>query len=77
MLFRSHDNYQGAPVDGRVWKSPRKTALRVVRGGSWFNPATLCRSAYRFSVPANQTREDQGFRVALTNDSSSRESANS
>ena len=72
-----HDNYQGAPVDGRAWKSPRKTALRVVRGGSWFNPATLCRSAYRFSVPANQTREDQGFRVALTNDSSSRESANS
>jgi formylglycine-generating enzyme required for sulfatase activity len=44
-----HDNYQGAPTDGRAWgeEDAGDCGGRVVRGGSWlFNPGDL-RSADR------------------------------
>ncbi|MEH2450126.1 formylglycine-generating enzyme family protein [Nostoc sp.] len=41
-----HDTYKGAPSDGSAWidtDSPN----RVLRGGSWFNFPSYCRSASR------------------------------
>jgi formylglycine-generating enzyme required for sulfatase activity len=48
-----HDNYNGAPTDGSAWEGSGSN--RVDRGGSWYNRAGLCRSAYRFV-------NDQGIR---------------
>ena len=50
-----HENYRGVPSDGRVWESSGDNSYRLVRGGSWFNYARYCRSAYR-------GRRDPGFR---------------
>ena len=41
-----HDDYKGAPSDGRVWKGGNE-GHRVLRGGSWDNRLTLVRAAYR------------------------------
>ena len=60
--------YEGAPVDGSAYLAPGlggkgKCALRVLRGGSWLNPAWSMRSANRsgFSFAINQ---NVGLRVA-------------
>jgi formylglycine-generating enzyme required for sulfatase activity len=60
-----HDNYRGAPVDGRAWTEGEGKAAsrRVVRGGSWDNNPRDLRSATR-SKDATSSRGDvQGFRV--------------
>jgi formylglycine-generating enzyme required for sulfatase activity len=60
-----HDNYSGAPTNGRAWTSGGNSALRVLRGGSWFNTSGYCRSANRtFSTPTRRT-DDNGFRLVL------------
>lgn len=61
-----HDNYQGAPVDGRVWLSNDDVKSRVIRGGSWKNSSRLCRSAYRSWNPQDGRGNLLGFRVALS-----------
>jgi len=47
-----HDNYNGAPTDGSVWKSKGYTSRRVLRGGGWYYgyPTSLLRSASRFPL---------------------------
>ena len=42
-----HDDYDGAPDDGRVWVDEPRGANRVIRGGSWNIDAQGCRSAFR------------------------------
>jgi formylglycine-generating enzyme required for sulfatase activity len=42
-----HDSYNHAPIDGTVWKTDQKQAEYLLRGGSWFDEADGCRSAYR------------------------------
>ncbi len=56
-----HDNYEGAPSDGSVWKSndPKK----LLRGGSWAYYPRVCRSAFRFRSDARQRYPVTGFRV--------------
>jgi len=44
---------------------PEKAA-RVIRGGSWSNRASGCRSAFRFGLPPSLRLYDQGFRPALS-----------
>jgi formylglycine-generating enzyme required for sulfatase activity len=64
-----HDDYRAAPRDGSAWETVPgavATGLRVVRGGSWFNAARLCRSAYRFYAAPDRCGNDSGFRVAMT-----------
>ncbi|MDD3043829.1 MAG: formylglycine-generating enzyme family protein, partial [Methanosarcinaceae archaeon] len=43
-----HKNYEGAPSDGSVWKNGG-IKNKMVRGGSWFDAANLCRSSSRTS----------------------------
>jgi len=57
-----HDNYEGAPSDGRAWLS-RKSTMKVMRGGSWCSPPHRCRSASRLGGDRGSRSFDIGFRV--------------
>lgn len=60
-------SYAGAPGDGSAWASGN-CALRVLRGGSWFNAPGIARSALRYvNVPALRVSYYFGLRVARTN----------
>ncbi|MEI6332472.1 MAG: formylglycine-generating enzyme family protein [Pseudanabaena sp. ELA645] len=64
-----HDNYEGAPTDGRAWigvksKESNKT-LYPLRGGSWNYFAIYCRSADRSNLNADYSVKDIGFRVVV------------
>jgi eukaryotic-like serine/threonine-protein kinase len=63
------DSYDGAPIDG----SPRGNIsardgqqLRVVRGGSWFSYARICRAASRAGLFALFRHNYYGMRVVCT-----------
>jgi len=57
-----HIGYAGAPDDGSAWDAPN-CAVRVLRGGSWYDIGDLMRSALRGrGNPANRIG-DLGFRV--------------
>jgi len=43
----------------------RGNAIRVIRGGSWFDPARGCRAAYRSRYWPDFRSGFQGFRVCL------------
>ncbi|NEO97121.1 MAG: formylglycine-generating enzyme family protein [Symploca sp. SIO2E9] len=61
-----HNNYEGAPDDGRVWIDAEKNlnSHRVLRGGSWFLNPGDCRSACRLDVdPGDANVNLFGFRV--------------
>ncbi len=62
---RWHENYTGAPAGGTPWNEG-KGSSRVLRGGSWYYPPRLCRSAFRdWDFP--EGRNDLcGFRVACS-----------
>lgn len=66
-----HDDYQGAPLDGRSWEiegeADNHTIFRVLRGGAWETKAGECRAANRKFVRPNRSRSSFGFRVALSN----------
>jgi len=59
-----HDDYRGAPTDGRAWEGP-VGAARVLRGGCWHDPPNLLRSATRLKMAAHEGEDFLGFRVAL------------
>nr|MDZ8016646.1 formylglycine-generating enzyme family protein [Nostoc sp. SerVER01] len=49
-----HNNYEGAPTDGSPWFDDnynlyQKQENAVLRGGSWINDPSNCRSASRLS----------------------------
>ncbi|MGK7890957.1 MAG: formylglycine-generating enzyme family protein, partial [Leptolyngbyaceae cyanobacterium] len=58
-----HQNYHGAPTDGRSWETGY--SYRVVRGGSWNLNSRFCRSAYRNRLHAHISDPTVGFRVVL------------
>ena len=61
-----HDNYHGAPRNGKAWVDAPRGSSRVFRGGSWTDGAWVCRSAFRYrNIPA-YTDSNVGFRVALS-----------
>jgi formylglycine-generating enzyme required for sulfatase activity/tRNA A-37 threonylcarbamoyl transferase component Bud32 len=58
-----HSNYDGAPTDSSVWLDGDKDRSPL-RGGSWANDPTYCRSAFRFNfLRRDDLNYDTGFRV--------------
>ncbi|MEO0948957.1 MAG: formylglycine-generating enzyme family protein, partial [Cyanobacteria bacterium J06641_5] len=75
----SHDNYEGAPANDRVWdEKPEQyedlannlnqlledSCPRIRRGGSWDSHPRFCRSAYRLRLLPDNRYDILGFRVA-------------
>jgi len=60
-----HDDYDLLPRDGSAWTDGGDRSCRVVRGGSWRDPAHYCRSARRGQNAANQGDRTTGFRIAV------------
>jgi formylglycine-generating enzyme required for sulfatase activity len=67
-----HENYQGAPPDGRAWNDNNNQYCwndnddqdRLMRGGSWYVIPTSCRSACRYShAPGDRQAFNIGFRI--------------
>lgn len=57
------DYYRNSPADDPP--GPEQGTNRVRRGGSWYDPAGLCRAATRFRVVPSYVSDDLGFRVAV------------
>ena len=62
-----HDHYEGAPTDGSPWIDAQ-CSVRVLRGGGWYNPPKVVRSASRIGAGPDYAYDDYGFRVARTPD---------
>ncbi|MFM6495639.1 MAG: formylglycine-generating enzyme family protein, partial [Dolichospermum sp.] len=58
-----HNNYKGAPTDGKAWISNNAKSDKLLRGGSWLVIPEYCRSAYRSSNGAGFDNNYSGFRV--------------
>ena len=61
-----HDNYYGAPTDGRAWTTACNGNYRVLRGGSWINVPTGLRSAIRDRLTPGIRDYVIGLRLART-----------
>ena len=63
-----HDNYQGAPTDGRSWedKVACQSGRRVLRGGSWDLNPPFVRAAFRVRGGPDDRYSYLGFRLART-----------
>lgn len=60
-----HRSCDGAPVEGGAWWEDKKSdAGRVIRGGSWFSGALICRSAFRSSGWPGARFDFLGFRLS-------------
>lgn len=57
-----HDNYNGAPNDGSIWLS--NSNIKILREGSWYSNAVLCRCASRGRLARVLRSNGLGFRVA-------------
>jgi len=58
-----HDSFVGAPVDGSAWVDG-ECRDRVLRGGSWLDPAKYLEITVRNPWPSNEHNYANGFRVA-------------
>jgi len=61
-----HDDYSGAPADGRAWKGESNSGPFVVRGGSWVYFPRYCRSACRYWLEHDDRDDYLGFRWLLS-----------
>jgi len=61
-----HNDYRGAPSDGRIWEAGGNNLRRVLRGGAWDILATGCRSAFRDCDHPNNHEASYGLRVVLS-----------
>ena len=61
-----HADYKGSPIDGSAWvERPKRGSRRVIRGGSWFYLALLCRVAGRVGRGPDGRDHYIGFRLVL------------
>jgi formylglycine-generating enzyme required for sulfatase activity len=59
-----HRTYEGHPTDGSAWLSTDNDLKpRIIRGGSWSDPAERCRSASRDRLDPNVKADNVGFRI--------------
>lgn len=62
-----HENYEGAPSDGSVWQDNNNNLPKyVIRGGSWKEPPSSCRSANRGWEYARKGSNTLSFRVVCS-----------
>jgi formylglycine-generating enzyme required for sulfatase activity len=63
-----HDDYQTAPANGATWTTGGDATRRVLRGGSWKDPAEQLTSTHR--RPADRTTKDDavGLRCVLSSE---------
>jgi formylglycine-generating enzyme required for sulfatase activity len=60
-----HDTYAGAPADGSAWSAGGDPTQRVLRGGSWKDPAPKLTSTYRRAAPRELQDDAVGLRCVL------------
>jgi eukaryotic-like serine/threonine-protein kinase len=60
-----HDNYNGAPNNGRAWVDVPRFSYRILRGGSWDYGASFCRVSNRSIITPNRRSKIHGFRLVL------------
>ena len=60
--------YEGAPTDGSVRQTDAVGVNRVIRGGSWYGGARVCRCACRIDAPPDYRLDYLGFRCARVQD---------
>ena len=64
-----HDRYEKESINSQIWAKDTKNheegggTEKLLRGGSWLNPAMECRSAYRRKYLARNQNLNFGFRV--------------
>ena len=63
-----HDNYRGAPSDGKAWERRGYCGRGVLRGGSWIISPRNLRSANRQRNSTERRGAYAGFRVSRTLD---------
>jgi formylglycine-generating enzyme required for sulfatase activity len=65
-----HENYQGAPVNGKAWedKDVKPNDKRILRGGDWFKSPYNCRAAGRFKWLLSVRNNGFGFRIMCPQD---------
>ena len=61
-----HGSYDKAPKDGRAWVDAPRGAIRVSRGGSFFNSTSDCRAACRDYDEPGDRYDTLGFRLAFS-----------
>jgi formylglycine-generating enzyme required for sulfatase activity len=59
-----HDDYNGAPLDGKAWQTADDPSRRVLRGGSWFGGPNQSRSARRYWRKRGARTNKIGLRLA-------------
>ncbi len=60
------NSYQNTPTDGTAFEDTEAVLDRVLRGGSWYGNAGICRSADRTWATPEGANYIFGFRVALS-----------
>ncbi|AFZ58813.1 formylglycine-generating enzyme family protein [Anabaena cylindrica FACHB-243] len=60
-----HRDYINAPNDGSSWRASNCHDMTILRGGSWFDLACTCRSAYRNRASAEDWAIFVGLRVVV------------
>ena len=63
-----HDTYQGAPTDGRAWMLGGDAGKRVLRSGSWKDPAERLTSTFRRAAPKQLKDDAVGLRCVLADE---------
>jgi formylglycine-generating enzyme required for sulfatase activity len=61
-----HETYAGAPSDGTAWTAGGDSGRRVLRGGSWKDPAAKLTSSYRRDAPSGLKDDAVGLRCVLS-----------
>jgi formylglycine-generating enzyme required for sulfatase activity len=59
-----HESYKKAPSEGIAWVDKQRGSSRVIRGGSWYIDAHLCRGARRIIRLPGDRVNDVGFRLS-------------
>lgn len=63
-----HENYDNAPTNGGEWLDNSENQTRVMRGGSFLNDPSMCRSSSRLYQNGRERFKHIGFRIVFSLD---------